>query len=68
LKGKLTIIAIEHDMEFLFSPVRAACRTLPLGPSGSPKCGRPADEVIEQLNKFKEDAKSPHLDRYIALT
>jgi hypothetical protein len=28
----------------------------------------PTDEVIAQLNKFKEDAKSPHLDRYIALT
>jgi hypothetical protein len=28
----------------------------------------PRVEVIVQLNKFKEDAKSPHLDRYIALT
>jgi hypothetical protein len=28
----------------------------------------PTDEVLEQLDKFKEDAKSPHLNRYIALT
>jgi hypothetical protein len=28
----------------------------------------PTDKVLEQLYKFKDDAKSPHLDRYIALT
>lgn len=46
-------------------------RPFPAPDSGDDKLYENADpilDVLERLHKFKEDAKSPQLDRYIALT